>query len=409
MASSTNIVPENKLSTAEFVAMTAYLMALNALAIDVMLPAMSEIGTALGVKNPNDSQLIVVIYMLGFGTSQLVWGPVTDRFGRKSVLTWVLIGYVLASLGCTLAHNFSTLLIWRFILGVAAGGTRVIAVSVVRDLYVGRGMARIMSLVMTVFMVVPILAPLIGQTILNTFHVWQSTFGILAIGGLIMLVWSYFRLPETRPPEKRTSINPRAVLSAYATVFKTREAVGYMFASGVIFGALFAYISSSEQIFNDIFKTPETFVYWFACIAGAMSIANFTNSRIVEKLGQRMISHIAIIGFTSISMILLVVTMIFGPNLYVFMGLFCLIFMNFGFMGPNFNSMAMEPLGRIAGTASALLGFASTTMAAAIGGLIAHQYDGTLTPVLLGYVGLGSVTLLIVFWTEKGRLFHSGE
>ena len=398
-----------KISTPEFVAMTAYLMALNALAIDVMLPAMSEIGRALNAPTENDAQLIVVIYMLGFGTSQLLWGPITDRFGRKGVLNLVLIGYVLASLGCTLAHNFETLLIWRFMLGVAAGGTRVIAVSVVRDLYVGRGMARIMSLVMTVFMVVPILAPLIGQTVLNFFHIWQSTFGILAIGGAIMLVWSHLRMPETRPPEKRTSIAPKAIFEAYATVFKTRLALGYMLASGVIFGALFAFISSSEQIFNDIFQTPETFVFWFAGIAAAMSVANFTNSRIVEKFGQRVISHAAMIGFTFFSVVLLIVTHVFGPNLYVFMFFFTLVFMNFGFMGPNFNSMAMEPLGRIAGTASALLGFASTTMAASIGGFIARQYDGTLIPVLMGYVGLGVVSLIIVFVTEKGKLFGHGQ
>jgi DHA1 family bicyclomycin/chloramphenicol resistance-like MFS transporter len=407
MSANTDLLVPKKLSTPELVAMTAYLMALNALAIDVMLPAMSEIGQALGITNANDAQFIIVVYMLGFGTSQLVWGPVTDRFGRKGVLSWVLIGYILASLGCTLAHNFETLLIWRFILGIAAGGTRVIAVSVVRDLYVGRGMARIMSLVMTVFMVVPIMAPMIGQTIMNFFHTWQSTFGILVAGGVIMLVWSFLRLPETRPPEARTSISPRAVLGAYASVFKTREALGYMLASGVIFGAMFAYISSSEQIFNDIFKTPETFVYWFAGIAAAMSVANFTNARIVEKLGQRLISHCAIISFTFFSIVLLIVTEVFGPNLYVFMGLFSLVFMSFGFMGPNFNSMAMEPLGKIAGTASALLGFASTTMAAAIGGFIAHQYDGTLIPVLFGYVGLGVATFLIVFFTEKGKLFDA--
>ena len=216
-------------------------------------------------------------------------------------------------------------------------------------------------------------------------------------------------MPETRPPEKRTSIAPKAIFEAYATVFKTRLALGYMLASGVIFGALFAFISSSEQIFNDIFQTPETFVFWFAGIAAAMSVANFTNSRIVEKFGQRVISHAAMIGFTFFSVVLLIVTHVFGPNLYVFMFFFALVFMNFGFMGPNFNSMAMEPLGRIAGTASALLGFASTTMAASIGGFIARQYDGTLIPVLMGYVGLGVVSLIIVFVTEKGKLFGNGQ
>lgn len=408
MSATSDPLAHRSLSTPEFVAMTACLMALNALAIDIMLPAMSEIGQALGVVHANDAQLIVVIYMLGFGTSQLVWGPVTDRFGRKNVLTIVLIGYMIASVGCTLSQDFSGLLIWRFLLGVAAGGTRVIAVSVVRDLYVGRSMARIMSLVMTVFMVVPILAPGIGQVIL-TFLPWQGIFGVLAVGGGLMLVWTFTRMPETRPPEKCTPFNPKAVASAYMTVFKTRVAFGYMLASGVIFGALFAYISASEQIFNDVFKRPDLFVYCFAIIAGALSFANFTNSRIVERLGQRVISHFAIIGFTVSSLVLTIVTIIFGPNLITFVALFSLVFMNFGFMGPNFNSMAMEPLGRIAGTASALLGFASTTMAALIGGAIAHQYNGSIVPVLWGFVLLGVLSLIVVFWTEGFRLFDAQE
>ena len=406
---STASPPSLKISTPEFVAMTACLMALNALAIDVMLPAMSEIGTALRAPSANDAQLIVVVYMFGFGLSQLVWGPVTDRFGRKRVLTGVLIAYVLFSIGCTLAQDFTSFLIWRFCHGIASGGTRVIATSVVRDLYVGRGMARIMSLVMTVFMVVPILAPMLGQQILYIFHVWQSTFSVLAAGGFIMLVWSFFRLPETRPPEKCTPIDPASVLNAYKTVFQTRIALGYVLASGIIFGALFAFVSSSEQIFNDVFERPDIFVYCFAIPAAALSLANFTNSRMVERLGQRRISHAAVFGFSFFSILLLGAVHFFGPNLIVFMILFALIFMNFGFIGPNFNSMAMEPLGRIAGVASGLLGFATTTMAASIGGFIAHQFDGTLTPVITGYVGLGLLTLIIVLLTEKGKLFSSGE
>lgn len=401
--------PETKphnLSTPEFVAMTAFLMALNALAIDVMIPAMSEIGEALGVQNENDAQLIIMSYMIGFGFSQLVWGPVTDSMGRKPVLMWVLVIYVITSLGCTFSKNFETLLMWRFLLGIGAGGTRVVAVSVVRDLYVGRGMAQIMSLVMTVFMVVPVIAPWIGQMILHIAP-WQGTFGILALGGAVMFVWGGLRLPETRPKEKRTPFNFSSVADAYMTVLKTREALGYTLASGVIFGSLFAFISASEQIFNDVFHIPETFVYWFSVIAGALSLSNFTNSRIVMKLGQRRISHTAIIGFIVFSLILLGVVWTFGANLYVFIFLFAIVFMNFGFMGPNFNSMAMESLGRVAGTASALLGFASTTIAAVIGGFIARQYDHTLIPILLGYVGMGSATLIIVLITERGKLFSS--
>lgn len=409
MSAKSNPLAGHSISTPEFVAMTACLMALNALAIDVMLPALSEIATALDAPTANDAQNIVIYYMLGFGISQLFWGPITDRFGRKPVLNIVLVIYVITSLGCTLSQNFNTLLIWRVLLGVAAGGTRVISVSVVRDLFVGRGMARIMSLVMTVFMVIPILAPMIGELILHVFKTWQSIFGVLAAGGGIMLVWSFFRLPETRPEDARTPINVKAVASAYVTVFRTREAFGYMLASGVIFGSLMAYISASEQIFNDVFKVPELFTICFAVIAASMSVATFTNSTLVEKLGQRLISHTAIIGFTVFALILVLVTLAFGPNLIVFMALFCLVFMNFGFMGPNFNSMAMEPLGKIAGTASALLGFASTTMAAMIGGTIAHQYNGSIVPVLWGFVVLGALSLVIVFWTEKFSLFGAKE
>lgn len=390
--------------------MTACLMALNALAIDVMLPALSRIAVALDAPSENDAQYIVLVYMIGFGISQLFWGPITDRFGRKPVLRVVLIGYVVTALGCTLSDTFNALLVWRLMLGIFAGGTRVIAVSVVRDLFVGRGMARIMSLVMTVFMVVPILAPMIGAQIMNVIDLWQSTFGVLATGGLIMLFWSWFRLPETRPEDRRTPINLKAVSKAYWTVFKTREALGYMMASGVIFGALIAYISASEQIYTDIFKlSAEQFTLCFAIIAGSMSVATFSNSRLVERLGQRLISHIALIGFTVFALILVAQTIIFGPNLIAFMVLFSLVFMNFGFMGPNFNSMAMEPLGEVAGYASGVLGFASTTMAALIGGSIAHQYNGSMVPVLWGFVVLGVVAFLIVFITERFKLFAPGE
>ncbi|MAT33843.1 MAG: Bcr/CflA family drug resistance efflux transporter [Ponticaulis sp.] len=400
----------HSISTPEFVAMTACLMALNALAIDVMLPALSRIAVALDAPSENDAQYIVLVYMIGFGISQLFWGPITDRFGRKPVLRVVLIGYVVTALGCTLSDTFNALLVWRLMLGIFAGGTRVIAVSVVRDLFVGRGMARIMSLVMTVFMVVPILAPMIGAQIMNVIDLWQSTFGVLATGGLIMLFWSWFRLPETRPEDRRTPINLKAVSKAYWTVFKTREALGYMMASGVIFGALIAYISASEQIYTDIFKlSAEQFTLCFAIIAGSMSVATFSNSRLVERLGQRLISHIALIGFTVFALILVAQTIIFGPNLIAFMVLFSLVFMNFGFMGPNFNSMAMEPLGEVAGYASGVLGFASTTMAALIGGSIAHQYNGSMVPVLWGFVVLGVVAFLIVFITERFKLFAPGE
>ena len=406
MSTPSDELSKHGLNRIEFISITAFLMALNALAIDIMLPAMSEIGGALGAEHDNDAQLIVIVYMVAFGISQLFWGPLTDAKGRRPVLLFVLLGYAAAGIGCSYAQDFESLLVWRAVLGIMAGGTRVVSVSIIRDLFSGRQMASVMSFVMTIFMVIPILAPSVGQGIL-LFSTWRGIFLFLAFGGVTMLVWSYFRVPETRSKDKRTGLDPKAVFSAYLFVLKTPIAIGYMIATGLIFGALFAFISAAEQIFNDVFHAEALFPIIFAVVAAAMSASNMVNGRLVERLGQRLLSHSAVIVFIVFSALLLVLTSMFGPNLIIFSVLFAVIFACFGFIGPNFNSMALEPLGAISGTASALLGFASTTMAALIGWAIAAQYDGTLQPLLLGFAVLGLLTLLTIYITEGRQLFKS--
>lgn len=388
----------------EFVAMMAGLMALNALAIDVMLPALDEIGRALGAADDNATQLVVVVYVLGFGFPQLAVGPLTDRFGRRPVLFVSLIGYVLTGLGCMAAHSFEALLVWRFLQGVFASGSRVIAASVVRDLYAGRNMARIMSLVMTVFMVVPILAPGLGQLVMMLAP-WEAVFGVLVAGGMVMLAWTYARLPETLPAERRTPLSGRGVWRAYRTVFTTPVTLGYMLGSGVIFGALFSFIASSPQVFGQVFGLQDTFVLWFAGIALMLSLANFTNSRLVEAIGMRRLSHIALTGFTVLSLVLLAAMSVFGERFEIFYPLFAAIFACFGLIGANFSALAMEPLGRIAGTGSAVYGFFTTTLSGVIGGWVGSLFAGSTLPLIAGYAGLGLITLSLVLITEKGRLF----
>lgn len=386
--------------------MVAALMSLNALAIDIMLPALSNISEHYSLQRDNDQQLVIFAYIAGFGAPQLIFGPISDRFGRKGLLSICLVGYAIAGLACIATNSFTTLLLARFIQGIFASGVRVIAVSIVRDLLAGRAMARIMSLVMTVFMVVPILAPTIGAGVM-LIAPWQWTFALLSVAAMLNLIWILVRLPETLPAEERQPLSVQQTGRAYWQVVTTRVTFGYMCASGVIFGALFAFVAASEQIFTDVFGQHETFALWFAGVAAALAVANFLNSRIVERFGMRRISHSILIAFITLSLLNVLTLTFIGEHLWLFYPLFCLTFGCFGMLGANFTALAMEPQGKIAGTASAAYGFASTTFASLIGYLVAGQFDGTVAPFMWGFVCLGIGSITIIFITERGKLFQT--
>lgn len=395
------------ISQVEFVFMAALLMASNAMAIDIMLPAMADIGAAFSLATENDRQLVIIAYMLGFGVSQLFYGPLTDRFGRRRVLFVSLGCYVVTSIACAVSQSFEWLIIARIAQGTAAGGSRVIAVSVARDLYSGRRMAKVMSLVMIVFMVAPIAAPSIGQLLLF-FTDWKGIFWALVLFGAGMFVWVLLRLPETLPPEKRRSLNPPSILRNYWEVLATREAAGYMAASGMLFASLMSYISSSEQLYHEVYGTGAMFPLWFAGAAAAMSVSNIINSRLVERFGMRRMSHGALLMFVAANGVHALFAIQGDVSFELFYGLVLVSFFAMGFQGPNYNAIAMEPLGHIAGSGAALIGFASSFVAASIGGLIARQFDGTTAPIFAGNFAVAFIALLIILWTERWKLFRSG-
>jgi len=368
----------------EFVSLVAALMALNALAIDIMLPGLGQIGEYYSLSEPNDQQLIIFSYIIGFGMPQLFFGPLSDRFGRKGLLKLCLIGYFFAAIACAMTTSFAIMLLVRFVQGVFAAGIRVIAVSIVRDVTAGRAMARIMSLVMTVFMIVPIIAPAIGTAIMAIAN-WKWTFGVLALAAAVMLIWVQVRLPETLDAEDRHELSLKRTFKNYSVVLQNRMTFGYMTASGIIFGSLFAFIGASEQIFSDVFDRGDKFALWFAIIAGSLAVANLTNASVVEKYGMRRISHSVTVLFVILS------------------------FACFGMMGANFSAIAMEPQGKMAGTASAAYGFATSTVSAVIGAKVASQFNGSVVPILWGFVVLGLTSLLVIFITERGKLFELGE
>lgn len=402
---SVSSAPTRRLPLWEFVGLTAMLMALNALAIDIMLPALPQMGADFSVREENDRQLIIVSYMLGFGVSQLFYGPLTDRFGRRPVLFVSLFFYIIAAILCVYAPTFDLLIAARAFMGASAGGSRVIAVSAARDLYAGRQMAKVMSLVMIVFMGAPIVAPFFGQLMLKVMT-WHGIFWVLAVFGVVMFLWVLLRLPETLPPERRVPFNIPTMFKNYGKVIRTREALGYTIASGFLFGGLMSYISSSEQLYHEVYDTGDWFALWFAGAAIAMSISNLINSRLVERLGMRKISHSALIAFVVISAIHAIIAMMGPVPFPLFYTLVILAFFAIGFQGPNYNAIAMEPLGALAGSGAALIGFASSFVSASIGGLVARQFDGTVTPIFIGHFVVGSLALLTIFITERGKLMQ---
>jgi len=395
--------PTRRLPLWEFVGLTAMLMALNALAIDIMLPALPQMGRDFAVLQENDRQLIIVSYMLGFGVSQLFYGPLTDRFGRRRVLFISLFFYVVAAVMCVFAPTFEILIGVRAFMGASAGGSRVIAVSAARDLYAGRQMAKVMSLVMIVFMAAPIVAPFFGQVMLKVMT-WHGIFWALAIFGVVMFLWVLIRLPETLPKERRVPLNIPTMLRNYWKVIRTRDSLGYTIASGFLFGGLMSYISASEQLYHEVYDTGDWFALWFAGAAVAMSVSNLINSRLVERLGMRLISHSALIAFVVISITHAIIAMQGPVPFPLFYTLVILAFFCIGFQGPNYNAIAMEPLGALAGSGAALIGFASSFVSASIGGLVARQFDGTVTPIFIGHAVVGSLALITIFITERGKL-----
>ncbi|MHB0951974.1 MAG: multidrug effflux MFS transporter [Allorhizobium sp.] len=391
----------------EFIAMMAFMMSLNALAIDIMLPGLQQIGSALNVTNENHRQYVVSAYLIGFGIAQLFYGPVADRFGRRRPILFGLGIYILSSLAVVLVPSFGALLVLRFVQGIGSAALRVITISIVRDVYGGRQMAEVMSLIMMVFMVIPVVAPGTGQVIMF-FGNWHLIFVFMAIAALAVGVWMYIRLPETLAPADQRPFTAKSILAGFRIVLTDRIALCYTIASTFIFGALFGFINSAQQIYVGIYGLGAWFPVAFAGVALFMALSSFVNSRLVGRFGMRRLSHASLVGFIAITFVWLVVQ-VMGPQpmpFALFFIFFSLAMFQFGWIGSNFNSLAMEPLGHVAGTASSVLGFMGTVGGSMIGAAIGQAYDGTALPMVMGYFVVSIIGLVFVLIGERGNLFQ---
>lgn len=390
----------------ELVIMIAALMALNAAAIDIFIPSLQQIGSALNVATGNERQFVITAYVIGFGTAQIVYGTLSDRFGRRPVLFFGLAVYVLTSFVAIFSPSFGILLALRAIQGVGAAATRVIAVSIVRDCFGGARMASVMSLVMMVFMAVPVVAPNIGQIIMN-FGSWQEIFLVTGLFGAAVLIWTAVRLPETLHPEDRRPLTVRRTADAFRTVLTNRRSFGYTLGTALIFGVLFGFINQAEQVYTGIFHLGPSFTLYFSAVAIFMALASFTNSRLVERFGMRRLSHGALVIFVVLSLFQLGLSTALGGTMpfALFIPLMTVTFCMFGFIGSNFNALALDPLGHVAGTASSVLGFMQTLGGGFLGAVIGYCFNGTLMPLYAGFTLLSLGSLGCVLYAERGRLF----
>ena len=384
--------------------MMAAIIALNALAIDAMLPAFPRMVNGLGLSDPNDVQYVIVIYLLANGIGSLFHGPLSDRFGRRPILIGAIVGYILSAFACRFATSFDMLMATRIAQGLCGAALSVLVTSIIRDQFEGDAMAKRMSTIFLIFMAVPIIAPLVGSAIL-VFAGWRSIFDMMAFLAIAMLIWVGLRLPETLHPDAATPIQFGALTRAWRMVVTHRTANSYLIAGGIAHGALFGYLNSSQQIFDKGFGVPEFFPFGFAIVAIGIACANFTNARIVERFGARRLSQSALAGFILLGLLQLLAAWLAPQSLPLFLILITLNMAMIGFVGSNFSSIAMQPFGAVAGSASSFQSFVRTIMSALIGAWIGQQFTGSVVPMASGFLLCGLAALALVAFGERGQLF----
>lgn len=389
----------------EFVGLMAAMMALQALAIDVMLPGLAAIASDLGAASPNDRQLVIGVFLVASGAFALFPGPLADRFGRRPVVLTCLAGYAVMSLIGAFVTDFFSLLVLRAVQGAFSAGLMTMPLAIVRDRFSGDRMARTQSMIAVVFMVVPMLAPLLGQGII-AISGWREVFGVMAGLAVVVAVWVWFRLPETLHPENRQAIRLGVILNNMRLSITMRETVGYVLGGAFVQAAILGYINSSQQLIGEALGAGEWFAAIFGIMAASMAISNFTNSRIVERFGTRRVSHAALLFLISVATVHATIAYAGGETLLVFIVLMTLTMCTVGFLGANFQAIALQPFGKIAGSAASVMSSIRMVGGSLLGMLIGQAYDGSALPLTVSMVCIGLAALLLILFSEKGRLFR---
>ena len=376
-------------------------MSVTALAIDALLPALDIIGDAINTKNPADNQLMVIMIFLGLGVGPLVFGPLSDAVGRKPSVYLGFAIFMSASFICIYAQSLEVMIAGRIIQGVGLSAPRTVCIAIIRDLYSGDYMARIMSFVTVVFLLIPIVAPALGQFVLDHYN-WQAIFYVQMGISLLVALWFWLRQVETLAIENRIPFSMKRIYNGFRETMRYKSTVGYTLISGFIVGSFLVYISASQQIFQNQYGLQDEFPYIFAGLAIAIGTAIFTNGTLVVRFGMEKIVRTALFGFFAISV--LYVALFFGtpqPNIMLLLIFFALQFFCIGFLFGNLRALAMDPVGHIAGIAAAITGLISTLMAVPISAFIGRFVVHTTLPLFIGFSVCGTISLLILWYIKK--------
>jgi MFS transporter, DHA1 family, multidrug resistance protein len=391
-------------ASAWFVALIALLFSLVAMSIDSMLPALGTIARDLGAGSPNSRQHVLTAFFAGLTVGQLIYGPISDSTGRKPAILSGIVLFILGGLLCVFATTYEMMIAGRALQGFGAAGPRIVSAAMVRDLYQGRPMARVMSFVMAIFILVPILAPSVGQVIL-LFGDWRSIFLFLILVALLGLAWTALGQRETLPPARRSLLSFGSIMASLLETVRNTVTFGYALATGLIFGAFICYLGTSQQIFQEQYGLGSLFPVAFGALAVSIGLASIVNAQLVMRFGMRNLSKWALRAACLLSFLFLGATIALEghPPLWAFMTYMSVNFFCNGLLFGNYNALAMEPMGRIAGVASAFIGSLSSFVALVSGTLIGQLYDGTVIPLVGGFAVLGIGAFAVTEWVERSR------
>jgi len=389
-------------SQLEFVALMAALMSVVALAIDALLPALDIIGISIASTNAVDNQLLITMIFLGLGFGPLLFGPISDSIGRKPVVFIGFVIFIIASIICVYSQSLEMMIFGRILQGIGLSAPRTISIAIIRDMYSGDKMAKIMSFVVVVFLLVPIIAPALGKFMLDYYN-WKAIFYIQIVFSLLIAFWFWKRQPETLSVENRMKFNRDLFVNGFKELIHYKKTMGYTFISGFVTGSFMVYLSSSQQVFQEQYGLKDAFPYIFAGLAIAIGSAIFLNGMLVLRLGMRKLITWSLIGFFGVS--LLYVILFYNtsnPSIEVILLFFSMQFFTLGFLFGNLRAIAMQPVGHIAGIASAITGLISTLMAVPISIFIGRYVSDTTLPLFIGFSICSLLSIFILIYLKRG-------